>query len=144
MINPQFRFRLPLEAHEALKKRAAKSQQSSSDFVRDLVLASISRSAELPHKFDHTQTIENDKTEEIIARLVALEDSVHESRALSTELADRMELVAMAAVASSAMLKGSGTLSDADATQAIVTHIQDALTAAPGIIWHRKNAAASG
>ena len=119
-------------------------QQSPSEFVRDLVLLAIGRNAELPQTGDSVQKVDDDKTEEIISRLVALEDSINASRVLSTELADRMEVVAMAAVASSAMLRESGALSDTDATQAIVTHIQDALTAAPGILRHRKKAAANG
>jgi predicted DNA-binding protein len=144
MINPQFRFRLPPEAHESLRKVAAKSRQTPSDFVRDLVLASIASSVELPQTSDVAKLVNYGKTEEIIERLVALEESIQESRTLSNALADRIEVVAMAAVASSAMLRESGALSDAGATQAIVTHIQDALTAAPGIIRHRKNAAANG
>jgi len=109
------------------EKRAKSAKMPLTSFARFLIRREV-----------NTSTPEHD---EIIARLVENVDSLTEFRNLFKTTSERLELAVLGSVASSAMLKDSGRLGEDEATALVISHIDEALDAAPGILRHRLKAA---
>jgi len=107
-----------------LELRAKKMNQTVGAFSRELVNRELSGPAA-----EH---------EELVSRLTSIEETLTVFMTVFRETASKLELTGMASVASSAMLANTGTATGEAATRVMVTHIQDALNAAPGIVEHQR------
>lgn len=77
---------------------------------------------------------EGREKDEIVTRMIGLEESVAELRHLIQEASRTVNQLCMASVASSALLKDDPKESREVASRAILDHIEEAMRVAPGLL----------
>ena len=144
MSNVHFHFRIAPEELISIKAAALKARQTPSEFARDAVFERLGKVDRLSisSEVDLAGVVQG--FVETTHRLVALDESLDDIKSTLMALGQRLEVLGIGAIASSAMLIDTGKLGDEAATAKVVAHIDEALDVAPGILDRQRDLARTG
>jgi uncharacterized protein (DUF1778 family) len=121
--NPRIDFRVSEQEKQAIKRLASQRGQSTAEFSRTAVLKALADE----HAFEISL---KDRLNQAVADLAQIQQFLPDV----TQLMKRLEALAAAAVASSALIRDDGTLVSEAGRQMVTTHIKTALLAADYVL----------
>lgn len=119
---PKMEFRLSDEDLRELKRMAHQAKKPLGTFGREALLGVLGQ--------------EGQRHEELVARLMVLEQAVADLRTGIEESLSLVNRLCMASIVSSALLKDDGKASDQEANKQILAHIAESIELSPGLLKH--------